>query len=205
MGRGTAALKAAAKVCNARVAGAELGARRVSFDPKEIRPGEYHFAVGTAGSACLVLQTVLPPLLTATGPSRLVLEGGTHNPWAPPFDFLSKTFLPLVAKMGAQVTASLSRYGFYPAGGGQFVVDVIPVTRLQPLELLDRGQLLSSKGTALCSNLPAHVGRRQGRSPRQPGFHSAVDQAGHQHPDPSLDPLHRTGLLGCRQLGQIPL
>ena len=39
----------------------------------------------TLGSATLVLQTVLLPLLTAKGISTLTLEGGTHNPFAPPF------------------------------------------------------------------------------------------------------------------------
>jgi hypothetical protein len=33
--------------------------------------GDYHFAVGTAGSTGLVLQTVLMPLLLADGPSRM--------------------------------------------------------------------------------------------------------------------------------------
>jgi RNA 3'-terminal phosphate cyclase (ATP) len=47
----------------------------------------------------LVLQTVLPALLTADSPSEVVLEGETHNPYAPPFDFLARAFLPLVGRM----------------------------------------------------------------------------------------------------------
>jgi RNA 3'-terminal phosphate cyclase len=65
----------------------------LTFAPQQIIPGRYHFAVGTAGSSTLVLQTLLPALLTAPTRSELVLEGGTHNPLAPSFDFLEKTFL----------------------------------------------------------------------------------------------------------------
>ena len=120
------AVDAATTICGARVDGGELGSQRLTFEPGRVRSGEYKFSVGTAGSACLVLQTVLPPLLTADGPSRLVLEGGTHNPWAPPFDFLKKAFLPLLHKMGARVSTKIERHGFYPAGGGRFCVDIEP-------------------------------------------------------------------------------
>src|SRR5580704_18685354 len=94
------AVKAAATISNATVDGAELGAGAITFTPGSVTPGEFAFAVGTAGSATLVLQTVLPALLTAPLPSKLILEGGTHIPRAPPFDFLLKSFLPLINRMG---------------------------------------------------------------------------------------------------------
>ena len=53
-------MQAAAHVGHARVAGAELGSESLSFEPAAIEPGEYEFAVGTAGSATLVFQTLLP-------------------------------------------------------------------------------------------------------------------------------------------------
>src|SRR6185369_12210380 len=80
------AVEAATSVGNAEVIGATLGSQTLEFRPGEVKPGDYCFAVGTAGSATLVLQTILPPLLTATRISNLTLEGGTHNPFAPPFD-----------------------------------------------------------------------------------------------------------------------
>src|SRR5919204_6665756 len=59
------ALEAAATVGDADVDGAAIGAREIAFRPKRVRSGNYRFAVGTAGSAGLVLQTILLPLLTA--------------------------------------------------------------------------------------------------------------------------------------------
>ena len=125
------AARAAAEIGRAQVRGVELGSEELEFAPGVVVPGEYRFAVGSAGSATLVLQTVLPALLTASGPSQLVLEGGTHNPMAPPFDFLEKAFLPCIRRMGPRVEATLTRPGFYPAGGGAFEVAIEPVERLE--------------------------------------------------------------------------
>lgn len=155
------AVEAAARVGCAAVRGAALGARELEFEPGGPAPGEHHFDVGSAGSAGLVLQTVLPALLTAGGPSRLVLEGGTHNPWAPPFDFLERAFLPLIERMGPRLEARLDRPGFYPAGGGRFTVEVEPVDRLDPLELDGRGAVVAERARVLTSRLPDHVARRE--------------------------------------------
>src|SRR3954471_15691416 len=59
------AVKADAEVGRAHVAGAEVGSRSIEFKPREVLPGEYRFAVGSAGSVTLVLQTILPALMAA--------------------------------------------------------------------------------------------------------------------------------------------
>ena len=91
------AVQAAVAVGSAEVEGAALGSKALTFMPGKIRSGEFRFAIGTAGSGTLVLQTILPALITAVGPSRIEIEGGTHNPAAPPFDFLQGSFIPLIA------------------------------------------------------------------------------------------------------------
>jgi RNA 3'-terminal phosphate cyclase (ATP) len=143
------AVQAAASVGDAEVSGAAVGSRSLTFAPATVKAGDDAFSVGTAGSATLVLQTVLPSLLTADGPSSLVLEGGTHNPSSPPFDFLAKSFLPLVAPTGARVEATLERPGFYPAGGGRFRVTVAPAKTLKPLLLEERGTIRARRARAI--------------------------------------------------------
>ncbi|GMV81010.1 MAG: RNA 3'-terminal phosphate cyclase [Planctomycetota bacterium] len=155
------AVQAATAVGGAETLGATIGSSRLDFTPGGLKPGAYRFAVGTAGSATLVLQTILPPLLLAKGPSELVLEGGTHNPFAPPFDFLSQAFLPLLKRMGAKVEARLERHGFYPAGGGKFSVRIEPTPDLQPLELLERGAIVRRSARALLANLPVSIAQRE--------------------------------------------
>src|SRR5438445_42234 len=83
----------AAAVGQAHVSGATIGSTQLTFVPAELKCGDYSFAIGSAGSATLVLQTILPALLTMPGRCTVTVEGGTHNPAAPPFDFFAKAFL----------------------------------------------------------------------------------------------------------------
>lgn len=155
------AVNAAAEVGRAESSGAAMGSTDLTFAAGRASPGSYAFAVGTAGSATLVLQTVLPALLVADGPSSLILEGGTHNPFAPPFDFLAKAFLPLVNRMGPRVEAVLERPGFYPAGGGKFSVKVEPAQALRHLDLTSRGVVRARRARAVVANLPLSIAERE--------------------------------------------
>jgi RNA 3'-terminal phosphate cyclase (ATP) len=155
------AVQAAARIGGAQVTSAEIGSQTLTFEPGEVTPGEHRLSIGSAGSTTLVLQTVLPALLCASEPSLLVLEGGTHNPLAPPFEFLQRAYLPLVNRMGPRVHAELERPGFYPAGGGRIVVSVEPVARLSGFELLERGEIRSRQAVALVSRLPRHIAERE--------------------------------------------
>lgn len=155
------AVQAACQVSHAEVVGAELGSETLQFRPGAVRHGEYHFVVGTAGSATLVLQTVLCALLATPGGSRLVLSGGTHNPLAPTFDCLAMTYLPLLRRMGAQVHAHLETPGFYPAGGGRFVVELQGGHSLATLDLSDRGPFQSACFEATSCDVPKHVAERE--------------------------------------------
>ena len=155
------AVHAAKAVANAAVAGCALGATSLRFAPSVVTHGDRRFAVGTAGSALLVLQTILPPLLTAPGRSTLVLEGGTHAPSAPPWPFVARAFLPLLRRMGASVDGRLERAGFFPAGGGRVVVDVHGGAPLAPLSLLSRGPVRAMTATAVVARLDGRVGERE--------------------------------------------
>lgn len=155
------AVQAAAAIGGADVEGAAIGSQALVFRPGRVKPGAYRFAIGTAGSTGLVLQTILPPLLRADGTSTLTLEGGTHNPFAPPFDFLARAFLPLLRRMGARVMMELDRPGFYPAGGGQITVTVDGGVPLASLSLTARGTMVRRQARALMSRLPRQIGERE--------------------------------------------
>jgi RNA 3'-terminal phosphate cyclase (ATP) len=155
------AVLAAAEVGTGTVEGAELNSQTLTFVPGTIKPGNHRFVVGTAGSGTLVLQTILPALMTTSGPSCLTIEGGTHNLQAPPFDFLERSFLPVINRLGPKVGVSLERYGFYPAGGGCFTVSVEPCARLSRAELIDRGEITTRKAVAIVANLPRTIAQRE--------------------------------------------
>jgi RNA 3'-terminal phosphate cyclase (ATP) len=155
-----AAVRAAAEVAGAATEGATLGSESLTFEPGDVRAGEYHFAIGTAGSTGLVLQTVLTPLLSSDGESQLVIEGGTHNEGAPPFEFLDLSFAPLLRRMGAELTLSLEKPGFYPVGGGRIRARVGNAT-WRRLELPERGPIRSVWARALVSRLPLSIAHRE--------------------------------------------
>ncbi len=157
-----ACVLAAQKVCGAAVEGAAIGSTELRFTPGQIQAGDYAFAIGSAGSTLLVLQTVLPALMLAKAPSTVTVEGGTHNPQAPPFEHFARAFLPQVEKMGPKFTAALERHGFCPAGGGKVTVAVAPQARLSGLTLLERGALLAAKARVLLAG-----GLREGIADKQ--------------------------------------
>jgi RNA 3'-terminal phosphate cyclase (ATP) len=158
------AVKAAAQVGDAVVEGADVGAGQLTFTPRALRGGNYSFAIGTAGSTMLVLQTILLPLILAGEPSTLEIEGGTHNPASPPFDFVEHAYLPLLRRMGAEATIELVRPGFYPAGGGKIRVAVTPAKKLSPMILDDRGEIGARRARAIVANLPYAIAEREVRT-----------------------------------------
>lgn len=155
------AVEAACAISGAECDGLGIGASSLAFVPGTVTAGDHHFAVGTAGSTSLVLQTILPALILAGGPSRLVLEGGTHNSYAPPFDFIARAFLPLLNRMGPAVTTTLLRHGFYPAGGGRIDVQIVPASGLARLDLVERGALRRVEAHALVAGLPGEIAVRE--------------------------------------------
>ncbi len=154
------AVLAAAEIGDATVEGAELGSLRLVFRPRGLRAGTYRFAIGTAGSTTLVLQTVLPALWSAHAPSTVELTGGTHNPFAPSGDFLQHAFAPVVQRMGAGLELSLLATGFHPAGGGQLHASAAPAA-WRPVELMHVCDAPIVRARILTSQIARHVGNRE--------------------------------------------
>jgi RNA 3'-terminal phosphate cyclase (ATP) len=156
-----AAVRLAQQVSNARVDGDEVGSCALRFAPGRLRGGNHAAAVGSAGSATLVLQTVVPALVATRTAATLRVEGGTHNPAAPPFPFLEHAYLPLLRRMGGDVSLELLSHGFYPAGGGAIEAVVGAGAPLRPLTLIDRGAPTRRNATASVALLPRVVAERE--------------------------------------------
>jgi RNA 3'-terminal phosphate cyclase (ATP) len=156
-----ASVRAAATICDAEIVGAELGSRSLTFTPGPVKGGDFRFAINSAGSTVLVLQTLLPALACAGVEAQVTVQGGTHNPHAPPFEFFEQAFLPLVRRIGWEVSATLNRTGFYPAGGGEIVATIQPSGTFQPLVLEERGALIGHQAEAIVANLPIGIAERE--------------------------------------------
>ncbi|HNU06007.1 MAG TPA: RNA 3'-terminal phosphate cyclase [Anaerolineae bacterium] len=121
------AVRAAAAICNARLEGVQEHSRALRFEPQTPpQAGAYGFEIGTAGATTLVLQTILPPLALAGGPSSVVVRGGTHVAWSPPFDYVEQVYLPALAALGIDCRVELVKWGFYPKGGGEIRATIQP-------------------------------------------------------------------------------
>ncbi len=167
------AVRASAAICSAVVSGDHLHSTEITFAPSHpAKPGSYVFDVaetagrGSAGSVSLVLQTLAIPLLLARGASTLILRGGTHVQWSPPFDDLVGSYFPLLRRMGCRIDAELTRWGFYPAGGGEVVCRIagLPAAgenwRPTPIDAITPGPLRRIVGHAVAANLPSHIPQR---------------------------------------------
>jgi RNA 3'-terminal phosphate cyclase (ATP) len=155
------AVQAAGEISGAEITGATIGSSEFEFKPSSVKPGDYNFSINSAGSTTLIFQTILPALMLADAPSRISFEGGTHNPLAPPYDFLAKTFVPLINKMGPQIELDFDRYGFYPAGGGSWSTKIQPAQKLEKFEYVTRGPILQVQCRIITSKLPEHIAVRE--------------------------------------------
>ena len=159
-------VQAACRICDGKCQGAGLGSKVLDFQPGPVQGGDFYFDIGSAGSASLVIQTLLPALFLADKPSTVTVTGGTHNPLAPPFDFLAETFLPAIATGGFQGNCKLIKHGFFPAGGGKITFDVKPWQKSAPggqqiINLCQPTKQFQIHALVYTAKLPAHIARRQ--------------------------------------------
>jgi RNA 3'-terminal phosphate cyclase (ATP) len=183
-------VQAAARLCGARVTGDRVGSQALEFEPGPITSGgdgggggdagdaplDLVIDIGTPGSTSLVVQTILVPAIAAGVALTARVLGGTHNPMAPPFDFLERVFVPHLRAMGADVSMTLDRHGFAVGGGkpgrqdwhddptphrGQLTVTVGAGGALRPIELLEAGAVTARRATAILARLPTHIGDRE--------------------------------------------
>jgi RNA 3'-terminal phosphate cyclase (ATP) len=109
------------------------------------------------------MQTALIPLALAPGPSEILVDGGTHNPQSPPFDYLRDVWLTALAKMGILAQLELEAWGWYPVGQGRIRARLRGNTSnasLSSVDLQARGALLNLHGRAVAANLPRHIAER---------------------------------------------
>ena len=163
------AVRAAAALCQAKLKGDKVNSTLLEFVP-DARPqaGHYTFDVSgaaehrSAGSITLVFQTILWPLLFAHSPSTVILRGGTHVPFSPPYHYLADVALPAYRRFGLMAFLKLDSYGWNPTGGGQIQATIHPTQELQAVTFAP----VSSDevhGVAVVTGLPSLIPQRMER------------------------------------------
>jgi len=134
-------IRALSQLCNGRLEGDSLNSKEVTFFPGKIEGKDLHVKIDTAGSITLVLQTLIPPALFASRPTKITFRGGaTDTFFSPTIDYLQYVFLKILEKMGAKFEINIFQRGYYPEGGARVEVKVFPA-KLKNLNLSERGSL----------------------------------------------------------------
>jgi len=160
------AVLTAARICNAEVRGAEVGSMELWFEPGEIEGGSLKAKIGTAGSISMLIMTVLPLCAHAKNPVHLQIErGGTDVSHAPTINYMKYVFLPVLMRMGLDAEITVRRYGYYPKGMGEVILETKPCGRLKPLMLRERGKFGVINGISVCTFLAnRRVAERQAKA-----------------------------------------
>ena len=189
------------EISGAQMQGATLGSTSLTFEPGEIKGGNYKFDIGTAGSCTLLLQAALPVLAHAREMSTLEITGGTHVFHSPTFEYFSEVFLPAVKKFGVHANATLQRAGFFPKGGGKVALEAEP-SHLRGCTLLPE-EYLETNYSIVSSALPPSVMQREVNAlkkifPQSSGMEQAVSAA-----CPGNSVTVWRGACGASALGEI--
>lgn len=151
-----AAVEASALLCDAEVTGGAVGSRDLTFRPGPVRPRDLDYAIGTAGSTAMVLQTLhLPIALRAESPVRVAVTGGTFNTKAPSYPFLDACWRRHLAEIGLTVDLTMPAAGFYPRGAGRVEATIRPATP-RALTRTGRGPLIAIRGVSGVCQLHRH-------------------------------------------------
>ncbi len=144
----------AARLCNAETEGAKLGSRELWFKPSGIISGEVRAEIGTAGSISMLLLTVLPICAYAKGDISVhVVNGGTDVRYAPTINYMKYVLLPMLERMGLKASLTVKKYGYYPKGMGEVVLNVDSVSKLTSIRLTEFGRVEEIGGVSVCTFL----------------------------------------------------
>jgi len=153
------AIKAAATISDAELIGLKLSSESIFFKPKKVSDKISRIDIGTAGSIPLVLQTLVPCLVTSRLQCPIELIGGTDVKWSPTIDYIKYVFSPFLKAVGIKLYLEIKRRGYYPRGGGQVVFEVENVSfpKILKFNKINKEIMVRS----ICSNLPKDVAERQ--------------------------------------------
>ncbi len=159
-----AGVEVVGKFCDAKIEGLHTGSLEVEFVPKKFDVKDRKIDIGTAGSITLLLQTLLPILIFSKNPTKLEIIGGTEVRWAPTIQYFQHVLLGNLKRMKIDVEVQVTRHGYYPAGGGRVVVRTNPSRKLEPINVLDRGNIRGINVESVCGSLPPNIADRQAKA-----------------------------------------
>jgi len=134
-------LRALKELCNGKLENASIGSEEISFSPGKIKSKDITVRVKTAASITLMLQSLIPPALFASGPTKITFKGGaTDTFFSPPVGYFQNVFLKIIKKANVKLKANILKKGYYPEGGAEVEVEIFP-SNIKPSNLTERGEI----------------------------------------------------------------
>ncbi|XP_013407646.1 RNA 3'-terminal phosphate cyclase [Lingula anatina] len=148
------------ELCEGKLQGGQVSSTDITFFPGKVKSGTHVADTKTAGSICLLIQVSLPCQLFASGPTEMILKGGTNASFAPQLDYTIMVFKPIAERFGVNFSCDIIKRGYYPKGGGEVHVRTEPVRCLHAVEMTDRGHVIKVTGIAFVAGvLPIKVAK----------------------------------------------
>src|SRR3970040_1723412 len=146
------AIKILQKICNADVEGAKIGSTNLKFIPGNVKSCNLIEDVGTAGSISLILQVLISVAAICQKKMNLTIKGGTDTLWSPTIDYTQYVLREAYSRMGIKFSMKLIKRGYYPKGGGEINLEVLP-SNVKSITLYQR-KTKNVKLLCSFSNLP---------------------------------------------------
>lgn len=152
-------IDALAKICRAKVEGAEFASSELQFIPQSCpRAIDQTFSIyeymdgPVTGSTSKILEVIVPILSRSGSYSQIAVLGETYPSGADSYDRFEHATLNLYKRFGLYAHSHLIASGFGHRTRGKIQVDIEP-SGFQPLEWEVRGALRHIKATMSVSNL----------------------------------------------------
>lgn len=134
-------IQALSRLCGGRLEGDYLGSTEIKFYPGPSYKNQVSIKIPTAGSITLALQTLIPPVLFAPFPIKIMVDGGaTDTFFSPTVDYFHYVFLKVLEKIGPRVKINILKRGYYPEGGAKLKVEIFP-SNIKGFKLVERKNL----------------------------------------------------------------
>ncbi len=141
-----AVIRTLREITEAKVEGFSLGSGEIRFSPSEIRSKSLNVDIKTAGSIGLLLQSLIPVAIFSPEDITARIKGGTTGKAAIPIEYYPAVIIPILKKIGIDIRLNLIKRGYYPRGGGEIEVQILPTKRLFPLNLTEQGKIIKIEG-----------------------------------------------------------
>lgn len=120
------AVKILQKISDAKVVGNEVGSTELKFIPRKIKNQILNEDTGTAGSISLILQTIIPLGVILEERLQVGVRGGTDVLWSPTINYSEKILKEAFRRMGLEFSLKVIKRGYFPKGGGEVRLEVLP-------------------------------------------------------------------------------